>query len=115
MGMIFRPLFIGAMPLNRDFFKGSCFTLFNLITFLFVSRIDAIRKQLTWLVTTYSGIRECDFRINPKCQHLLLSLITVLQTPVLRTIWMDKQMHTATISQLILLICWLSCSDFDVC
>ncbi|MBT9735756.1 hypothetical protein GPK71_14080, partial [Escherichia coli] len=27
----------------------------------------------------------------------MLSLITVLQTPVLRTIWMDKQMHTAWI------------------
>ncbi|EFI87019.1 hypothetical protein HMPREF9551_04020 [Escherichia coli MS 196-1] len=45
----------------------------------------------------------------------MLSLITVLQTPVLRTIWMDKQMHTATISQLILLIRWLGCSDFDIC
>mgnify|MGYP007059140546 CR=1 FL=1 len=43
MGVIFRPLFIGAMPLDRYLFKGSCFTLFNLIIFLLVSRIDAIR------------------------------------------------------------------------
>ena len=72
--------------------------------FLFVSRIDAIRKQLTRLVTTYSGIRLVISGAKPQSAIFFLSLITVLQTPVLRTIWMDKQMATATISQFILLI-----------
>ena len=70
---------------------------------------------LTLLLSYGYAIATTRGRINPKCQHFLLSLITVLQTPVLRTIWMDKQMHTATISQLILLIRWLGCSDFDIC
>ncbi len=35
-GRIFRPLFIGAMPLNRDFFKG-CALLCSTLSFFFLS------------------------------------------------------------------------------
>lgn len=74
------------------------------------------RVGIGWTARSCGHCDACiSGNLNPKCQHFLLSLITVLQTPVLRTIWMDKQMHTATISQLILLIRWLGCSDFDIC
>ncbi len=35
-GRDLQPLFIGAMPLNRDFFKGSCF-ICSTLSFFFLS------------------------------------------------------------------------------
>ncbi len=72
MGVIFRPLFIGAMHSIATSLKVRAL-LCSTLSFFFC--LPDRRHSLAAYALRHDvlGIRQCYFRVNPKCQHLLLA------------------------------------------